>query len=248
MARYSLLGVTADYLTISELNALVTKAILQDERWIIGHHNLHSVYLFHNDSKMRAFYSRTKVAPVDGMSLVAWGRILGLPLRGVHRVTYLDWVVPLMTAAREGGWRIYYLGGWPGVAERAAQSLREQLPGLQLRTHHGYLTGKDAADVLGDIASHSPQILMVGMGMPLQEHWVLDNLEQLHANAILTSGACFDYLAGVIPTPPRWTGRMGLEWLYRLVREPRRLGRRYLWEPWFLLPIAMNDLRKRLGI
>jgi len=78
--------------------------------------------------------------------------------------------------------------------------------------------------------------------MPRQEHWVIENFENIHANVILTAGACFDYIAGVIPTPPRWMGWLGLEWLYRLLSEPRRLAKRYLLEPWALLPLAIMDL------
>jgi N-acetylglucosaminyldiphosphoundecaprenol N-acetyl-beta-D-mannosaminyltransferase len=106
------------------------------------------------------------------------------------------------------------------------------------------------------INTYKPHILMVGMGMPRQEHWIAKNLESIQTNTILTSGACIDYVAGAIPTPPRWMGRMGLEWLYRLFSEPKRLWRRYLIEPWFIgilflreiliLPIR-NSLRHRLA-
>jgi N-acetylglucosaminyldiphosphoundecaprenol N-acetyl-beta-D-mannosaminyltransferase len=99
--------------------------------------------------------------------------------------------------------------------------------------------------VLEEINRIRPQLLLIGMGMPRQEHWVYDNLEHLAANAIVLSGACFDYIAGAIPTPPRWMGQIGLEWLYRLATEPRRLWRRYLLEPWALLPLGVQDLRAK---
>lgn len=83
---------------------------------------------------------------------------------------------------------------------------------------------------------------MVGMGMPFQEHWILDNLEFIQVNAILNAGACFDYVAGAVPVPPRWMGRIGFEWLYRLMNEPGRLAKRYLWEPWFLIPHMVKDM------
>ena len=76
---------------------------------------------------------------------------------------------------------------------------------------------------------------MVGMGMPLQEHWIAENYDKLGNAVILPCGAAIDYFAGAIPTPPRWAGRLGLEWLYRLLAEPTRLWKRYLIEPWFLL-------------
>jgi N-acetylglucosaminyldiphosphoundecaprenol N-acetyl-beta-D-mannosaminyltransferase len=76
---------------------------------------------------------------------------------------------------------------------------------------------------------------MVGMGMPRQEHWIVDNFELLGPVVVLPCGAAIDYVAGEIPTPPRWAGRCGLEWLYRLAAEPGRLWKRYLIEPWFVL-------------
>ena len=128
------------------------------------------------------------------------------------------------------------------MAARAAERLKERYPQLVIQTRHGYFSPEENDAVLEEIADFQPNVLMVGMGMPRQEHWVLDNLERIQANAILTAGACFDYIAGAIPTPPRWMGRMGLEWLYRLLTEPRRLWRRYLVEPWFLLPYFVKDL------
>jgi len=242
MARLTLLGVTVDPLTIAELNERIAKAVARGERWIIAHHNLHSVYLHHRDPKMRAFFARAHVVHIDGMPLIYWARVLGYPVTKQHRVTYVDWVHPLMATAAAEGWRVFYLGGKPGVAARAAEKLRRQYSGLVLETRHGYFTPEENDAVLEEIARFQPHVLMVGMGMPRQEHWVLDNLERISANAILTAGACFDYVAGVIPTPPRWMGHMGLEWLYRLWSEPRRLARRYLLEPWFLVPLVITDL------
>ena len=94
--------------------------------------------------------------------------------------------------------------------------------------------------MLDEIAQFHTDILMVGMGMPRQEHWIVDHLDRIPAHAILTAGACMDYVAGVVATPPRWMGRAGLEWLYRLGSEPGRLWRRYLLEPWHVLGFALR--------
>jgi N-acetylglucosaminyldiphosphoundecaprenol N-acetyl-beta-D-mannosaminyltransferase len=102
--------------------------------------------------------------------------------------------------------------------------------------------------VLELIRQHNPDVLIVGMGMPRQERWLLANHDKLAAPVLLTSGAAIDYVAGEIPTPPRWLGPLGLEWLYRLASEPRRLWRRYLLEPWFAVALFVRDLwRLRKG-
>jgi N-acetylglucosaminyldiphosphoundecaprenol N-acetyl-beta-D-mannosaminyltransferase len=247
--RLTLLGVKVDPLAIPELNARIAGAIARGERLVVGGHNAHSVYLYHRDPAMRAFHARADVVRIDGMPLLLFARFLGCRLRREQRVTYMDWLNPLLSEARDRDWRLFYLGGRPGVAESAAERLRAEFPGLVVETRHGYIDSseQDERSALDQINSFRPQVLMVGMGMPRQEHWIVANLERLRANAILAVGACFDYVAGAIPTPPRWMGRTGLEWLYRLLSEPGRLWRRYLVEPWWLLPLAMKDVFELAG-
>ncbi|OGF53198.1 MAG: glycosyl transferase [Candidatus Fraserbacteria bacterium RBG_16_55_9] len=251
MKRIALLGAQVDALTMEDLHALIAHAVAEGKRWIIANHNLHSIYLYHHDPKMGAFYARAHHVHVDGMSLVFLGKLLHLPLRREHRVTYVDWVRPLVAEAAHQGFRVFYLGSRPGVAEEGAKILRTEHPCLQMATHHGHFnTAPDSLEnqhVLAAIRDYRPHILMVGMGMPRQEHWIVDHFEQIEANAILTAGACMDYVAGAVPVPPRWMGRLGLEWLYRLASEPRRLWRRYLIEPWFILRLFLRDVWGRKG-
>ncbi|MEW5860888.1 MAG: WecB/TagA/CpsF family glycosyltransferase [Cyanobacteriota bacterium] len=243
-----LLGVTVYPLTIDNLHSLIAEAVTNSQRWIIANHNLHSIYLYHHDRKMRDFYAKADYVHVDGMALVLLGKFLGLPLSREHRVTYADWTYPLMAEAVQQGWRVFYIGSKPGIAERGADILRERYPGLQIVTTHGYFdahpNSQENQAVLEKINAYQPHVLMVGMSMPRQEHWIADNLENLSANAILTAGAAIDYVAGAVPTPPRWAGKLGLEWLFRLLAEPQRLWRRYLVEPWFILRLFLGELLK----
>ncbi len=101
--------------------------------------------------------------------------------------------------------------------------------------------------MLDEIAGFDPDVLMVGMGMPLQEIWTLENRSALARGVILTVGAAFDYEADAQKTPPRWTGRLGVEWLARLIDQPGRLGYRYLVEPWWLLGPALGDVGAALA-
>jgi N-acetylglucosaminyldiphosphoundecaprenol N-acetyl-beta-D-mannosaminyltransferase len=245
--RVNMLGVTVDLLTMQALTDLTARAIAEGRRVLIANHNLHSVYLYHRSAEMRAFYQRAEHIHMDGMPLVYWARLMGFPAGRQHRTTYVDWLEPLMSVAVRNGWRVFYLGGRPGVAETAAQKLRAAHPGLQIATHHGYFetSGTPNALVLAEILRFQPHLLMVGMGMPRQETWILKNLDALPACVILPAGACFDYVAGAIPTPDRRLAAVGLEWLARLLAEPDRLWRRYLLEPWALLPLFLADLRRK---
>jgi N-acetylglucosaminyldiphosphoundecaprenol N-acetyl-beta-D-mannosaminyltransferase len=243
---YKLLGAEVDALSILDLNLLIEESIEKNEKWIIANHNLHSLYLFHNDLKMKTFYAKAEYTHIDGMPLVLIGKLLGFPIKREQRVTYADWVWPLMAEAANKGWRIFYLGSKPGVVEKAASILCQKFPGLQIAGVHGYIDmDKDSQENLATLAAinaYKPHILMVGMGMPRQEYWIDENLEHIHTNTILTSGACMDYVAGVVPTPPRWMGKVGLEWLYRLFCEPKRLWRRYLLEPWFVGTLFLREI------
>jgi N-acetylglucosaminyldiphosphoundecaprenol N-acetyl-beta-D-mannosaminyltransferase len=246
---YTFLGTRVDGLTIPELNARVADTVERGEQRIIANHNLHSIYLYHHDPKMRAFYAQASYTHVDGMALVYLGLLLGLPLARNHRVTYVDWLEPLIAEAARRGWRVFYLGSRPGVAEQGAAILRDKFSDLQIATAHGYfdvrLDSQESQNVLEAINAYQPNVLMVGMGMPRQEHWLIDNIGQLQANVVLNAGATMDYVVGVVPTPPRWSGRLGLEWLFRLAAEPRRLWRRYLIEPWFVLGLFFAELPKQ---
>jgi N-acetylglucosaminyldiphosphoundecaprenol N-acetyl-beta-D-mannosaminyltransferase len=245
-----ILGVKVHPLSILQLNSSIAEAIAHGHKWIIANHNLHSVYIYHHQSKMRDFYAKSKYIHIDGMALIFLGKILGFPLQREQRVTYVDWTNPLMAEAARSGWRIFYLGSKPGIAQQGAAILRSRFAGLQITTAHGYFNAdRDSAEniaLLAKINDYQPQIVMVGMSMPRQEKWIADNLDRIDTSVILPCGATLDYVAGAIPTPPRWTGQIGLEWLYRLIVEPRRLWRRYLVEPWFLLWLLLLDGWKKI--
>ena len=250
--EYKFLGIKVNALTIENLNTLIGKAIKSKQRWIIANHNLHSVYLFHKDMRMRRFYQKVDYTHVDGMILVLLGKLFKMPLQREHRVTYVDWTPHLIAQAAKHNWRIFYLGGKPGISELGADVLRQQFPTLEIATNHGYFNPEPSSpenqEILAMIRAYNPKILMVGMSMPRQEQWILDNLDSITANVILPTGAAIDYVAGVVPTPPRWAGKLGIEWLFRLIAEPKRLWQRYLIEPWFLVQWFLKDsLRSSLS-
>lgn len=236
---FDVLGCKVHAVTAPDLTDLVESAVDSHESCIIANHNLHSVYLYQRDAKLRDFFSKAKWIHVDGMGIVLLARATGVELDRSSRVTYVDWIPLLMKRATARNWRVFYLGSRPGVADKGLAILRDRFPGLNMEVAHGYFDQADEenAAVLEKIRTFSPDVLMVGMGMPRQERWIVDNLDRLGPVVLLPCGASIDYVAGEIPTPPRWAGRCGLEWFYRLVAEPGRLWKRYLVEPWGLLLI-----------
>jgi N-acetylglucosaminyldiphosphoundecaprenol N-acetyl-beta-D-mannosaminyltransferase len=245
---HRLLGVDVQGLSIPGLCHLLDDAVAAGGPRLVGNHNLHSVYLYHRDPSMRRFCDLAHAVFIDGMSLVWAGRALGLPIRSAERITAVDWLRPVLAHARDRRWRVFFLGSAPGVADRAAHILRTELPGIQLAVHDGYFDARRGSDesefVLARIRQFAPNLLIVGMGMPRQERWIIDNLDAIRADVIMNQGAFMDYVAGIVPTPSRWLARLGFEWLARLAADPRRMWRRYLMEPWTLLPLFIQDLRR----
>src|SRR6266404_6612126 len=249
MDTCDLLGARVNLLTMTQLNDIIAATIESNKKCVLANHNLHSLYLLRDEAEMRIFFESADYSHVDGMALIFLGRCLGLPLMRCHRVTYADWFPILMRESSRQNWRVFYLGSRPGVSEEGAAILRQRFVGLEIATAHGYFDAsrgsRENDNMVNIINRCKPNLLLVGMGMPRQEYWILNNVPNLCANVILPCGAAMDYVVGTIPTPPRWVGKIGLEWLSRLVNEPGRLWRRYLLEPWSLLPLFLAALIRR---
>jgi N-acetylglucosaminyldiphosphoundecaprenol N-acetyl-beta-D-mannosaminyltransferase len=249
--RFSFMDISINCLSLSDLMNLVKFGIEKKKKWVIGNHNLHSLYLFHKSPALRQFFSIADWVHVDGMPIVALARLFGHPINREHRVTYADWTGKLMEGAAQNGWRVFYLGSEEATLGKALLILRAQYPGLLIEGRNGFFnvatTGVENRAVLDAIAAYQPNLLMIGMSMPRQEIWINANLEEINANVILPSGAAIAYVAGQIPTPPRWAGKIGLEWAFRLAAEPRRLASRYLIEPWSILRILLYELAFQRG-
>ncbi len=247
LPSYEVLGCRVNAFSAGMLTDVLEHAVESREPCIIANHNLHSVYLYHHDPDMPPFYNSAKYVHVDGMGLVLLARLVGVPLSASERVTYIDWLPLLLERAWERNWRVFYLGSKPGIADKAAEELRQRFTGLRIATFHGYfdIKGDENERVLQVIREFAPDILLVGMGMPRQEKWILNNWNSLGPMVTLPCGAALDYIAGEIPTPPRWAGRLCLEWLFRLASEPGRLWKRYLIEPWLILRMVCAGRLKR---
>lgn len=245
--RISTLGVEVDLVRPEEVMHHIAEAVAAGERWCIANHNAHSIYLTKRNPQFAAFFGMADLIEVDSTPLIFFTRLLGLHSRAFHRCTYLDWRDHFWSLADRNGWRVFYLGGEPGVAERAAESLVARYPNVVIETRNGFFNpdpgSAENAEVLARITAARPDVLFVGMGMPRQEIWIHRNSDRLPQAVILSVGAAFDYEAGVQCPAPRWMGRMGVEWLFRLVGDPHRLFYRYCVEPWSLVMPALRDVQ-----
>jgi len=243
--RIVLLGAAMDLVRPEEVLHFIRSRVEARAKAVVANHNLHSLYLIRRSAEMQALYARAEIVEVDSTPLLAWARFVHGRGQAFHRCTYLDWREMFWSLAQAQGWRVYYLGGAPRVVEAAMAALNVRWPGLKLGGRHGYFARGDEGAVAEEISTFEPDVLFVGMGMPLQETWIERNFDALPNCVILPVGAAYDYEAGVQTPAPRWLGRLGLEWLFRLVRDPRRLFRRYCVEPWSLIGPALGDLKVR---
>jgi len=244
--RVRLLGQTVDLVRPEEVLHHVETWVEARRKVVIANHNLNSMALLGRNPELARFYERADLVEVDSTPLIQFARALGLQGRGFHRCTYLDWRDHFWSVADRKGWRVLYVGGERAVVERARESLSTAYPGADIRVRDGYFDATrgsaDNAAVIAEAKAFDPHILFVGMGMPRQELWILDHLDALPDCTIFSVGAAFDYEAGAQKPAPRWMGRMGVEWLFRLANDPRRLARRYLIEPWSLSRLIMADV------
>ena len=194
---------------------------------LVAHANAHTLNSAVGDPSYGDVLRRADLVLNDGKGVMLAARLLGdrfpADLNG-------NFFTPLLLRrAGERGWPVYFLGAKPGVAARAAEQLVRSIPGLDVRgTQDGYFAPQDLDRVIADIRDSGAQLLLVALGNPAQERWLDAHLERTGAGLGVGVGAFFDFQTGTVPRAPRWMNRLGLEWVHRLILEPRRMWRRYL--------------------
>ena len=242
-----MLGVGVDPITVGELHEEIGRCVRENEPALVLNANVHCLNLAYGDRKLRGLLNGAEIVFCDGSGVMLAARILGR--RIPERITYADWMWRLAALSATKGFSLYFLGARPGVARKAAEQLKQRHPGLKIAgIHHGYFDrtpgSPENETVLEEINAVSPDILVLGFGMPLQERWLMQNWDRVDARVALTGGAVFDYVSGELRRGPRLLTDNGFEWLARLLIEPGRLWRRYVvGNPLFLLRV----LRQRYG-
>lgn len=177
------------------------------------------------DARLTDIIRGADIVNADGQSVVWAGRFLGIPVP--ERVTGIDLMDELLTSAARESWPVYFLGARPDVVDAVARKAVTVHPDLIVAGHQdGYFS--DDAEVVDGIARSGARVLFVALPSPRKEYFVAENLDRLGPVLSVGVGGSFDVYAGQIRRAPVWMQRMGLEWLYRLIKEPRKMWRRYL--------------------
>jgi N-acetylglucosaminyldiphosphoundecaprenol N-acetyl-beta-D-mannosaminyltransferase len=225
--RVSVLGCPVDALDMPET---VERCLALIDRGQPAQHvvvNAAKLVEFNRNERMAQIIKGCELVNADGQSIVWAARLLGRELPG--RVAGIDLMHELLAAAAERGLRVFLLGARPEVLTEAERRLKLDNPRLVIAgTHHGWFSESENDAVVRAIRDARPDMLFVAMSSPRKEYWLSENLRELHVPFAMGVGGALDVVAGVSRRAPRWLQRVGLEWAWRLVQEPRRLGRRYL--------------------
>jgi len=239
-ARVDVLGVGFDRVGLAAATARILRRLEAGERTFVITANPEFVMLARRDEALGRIAREADLVVADGSGIVAASRLLGHGLPRVPGRLLVDALVPHL-AQRHA--RVFFLGAAPGVAERAAAEVRRRAPGLVVAgVHAGSAEPEDDAQSVARVRETAADVLLVAYGMPRQEQWIARNLRAVPAVRVAIGvGGVFDQLAGVQKVPPAPLHAIGLEWLWRLVREPWR------WRRQSVLPVfALLVLRKRL--
>jgi N-acetylglucosaminyldiphosphoundecaprenol N-acetyl-beta-D-mannosaminyltransferase len=232
--RFELGGVRVDRISMDYAAILLVEALLHrgdlPTLTVVGP-NAQLVTLAQKDELFAEAMRKADLAVPDGMSVVMASRLLHAPIP--ERVTGGDLMERMCAESAHYGFRVFFLGGLPGAAEMAAFNLRRRYPGLNICGTYCPPFGfeNDPAELFWIekvVDEAHPDLLCVAFGAPKQEIWMQRHRARLQVSVILPVGAAFDTQAGLQRRAPRWMQRNGLEWLFRLIMEPRRLWRRYL--------------------
>ncbi len=248
--RANILGVPVSAVDMGTTLGAIAGWIERRERNYVCVCNVHTVMECQRDEQVRRLYHRAGMVTPDGMPLVWVSRMLGYA--GVARVYGPDLMLEIFAQSAARGWSHFLYGGAPGVGEELERRMRARFPGLRIAgiisPPYRSLTPAEDGDAVRRINDSGADIVWTGIGAPRQEIWMAEHRERLQAPVIIGVGAAFDFLSAVKAQAPRWMMASGLEWLFRLASEPRRLWRRYLvYNPMFvwLMALQLAGLRRR---
>jgi len=238
-----ILGNRVDVLTLETAVERIASFIASGTPHHVVTLNAEIAYRASKEPRLQKIINRAHMVSADGYGIVWASRVLGNPLPG--RVTGIDLMQALAAEGAKKGWRFYFYGAAPGVAEGAAANLKDKYPGLKVAgINHGYIMESKMPDLLAAIRAARPHILLVALGAPKQEYWIAEHLYELQVPVAMGVGGSFDVLAGVTRRAPEWIQRLNLEWLYRIVKG-RRFGRA-LALPKYILAVK-KEARKGSG-
>lgn len=229
MPECHILGVRLTIIDRQKLEQEIVKTVTLKRKRLFAYLNIHAINLAWEQQRFRKVLNDAYVVYCDGEGVRLGARILGYVVS--PRVVLTYWIWDLCTLFQEHGISVFFLGGKEDIVQKAVQNVRLGFPRLIIAGyHHGYFekSGEESLEVVKAIERARPDVLFVAIGMPGQEYWIEENFTVLKSYAILPAGSMIDYVGGVKSPTPGWMADHGMEWIFRLIMEPKRLWKRYL--------------------
>lgn len=236
--KVDVLGIKIDNLDFQEALARVEEIVTAREPEYFSCINLHQIVLYKENERFREITDRAGLLTVDGQPVMWIAKMFGTPIK--EKVPGEEFVPAVCKLATEKGYRIFFLGGAPGAAERAVENLRKDWPHLKVAGTYSPPFGfeHDEAEmekINALLKASQADILFVGLGSPKQDIFIDENKKIYRIPLSLSIGIAIDYLGGSIDPTPKWARDHGLAWFFRFIQEPRRLFKRYFIEGWKVL-------------
>lgn len=245
-----ILGVTFDLPSCEQALARIESWRRRGERRYVTFCNPHSVVMSRRDEQLARAFRHAGMTLPDGTGIIVAAGLLGYRHHG--RITGPSFMLACCDWGRQHGFRHYFYGGGEGVAEALAARLAARFPGLRVvgtsSPPYREPSQQEQQALVANVNAAKADIVWVGLGAPKQERWMAAVVGQVEATAMIGVGAAFDFHAGTMRWAPRWVRRLGIEWAYRLACEPRRMWRRNLDSPLFLLAVVGQWIRRLLGL
>ena len=240
MSRVKVLGVGFDNFCMEDAVTYALELIEQRKAAYVVTPNPEIVMMAQEHQELKDTIESADIVLPDGIGIIYGAKILGTPIQG--RVPGIDFASELMKKLSERNGRVYLLGAKPGVAHSAGMNLQEKFPGLRVvGSHDGYFT--DDGPIVEEINSAKPDLLFVCLGFPKQEIWMREHSKELDVGLMAGLGGSLDVFAGVVRRAPIIWQKLGLEWLYRLLHDPKRIGR-MMKLPLFLMYVLKERVKK----
>lgn len=249
MSRIKFLNTEIDNLSMEEAIEEIDKLITEKEPSYIVTPNVDHIVKLEKDIEFKKVYKNADLILTDGMPLIWISKLYGSPIK--EKISGSDLFPKVCDLASQKGYKIFLLGAAEGVASKAANNLREKYRGLNVvgtySPSYGFESKENEIEhIINIINEKKPDILAVGLGAPKQEKFLFKYREKLNVPVSLAIGASIDFEAGNIKRAPKWMQNMGLEWLYRLYKEPRRMFKRYIIDDMIIFSLILKYRKKEI--
>lgn len=242
--RIFLFDTYLDALTMSETLQQITKIIARRKPTQHVVLNAGKINLMKKDPKLRQIVNTCPLINADGQSIVWAARILGHTVP--ERVAGIDLFLKLVEMAEEKGWRVFYFGAQAETVEKVAEIHQKKYPNLFISGYrNGYFQEEEARQIVDEINQGKPDILFVAFSSPKKEYWIHQHLEELAVPFVMGVGGSFDVVSGKTRRAPKWMQKIGMEWFYRFVQEPRRMFRRYIIGNLQFLWLVLTEMKRK---